>query len=314
MRKVMARLSVSMADCTGVRMSDMAFGDWQRKAASEIRPAFRSLGSATSLLLRLLVPVSKHPLLLAGALAAAFAAFAAALMMPRIPLPTAGALHAPAPAAALPAPAWVGIIKPIEIFSLDAADLSKVTNTYQARRSPGGGRQDTLAYGTLASDEPAIRLTLYRRGEEAYAPGPMFSDTARIAAEAGLSVGKSGLPDLMTTRFGKFQVAAVTLSASAASASPCSGFRLILEAPALTMTGLACGGKAAAMTRERLACLLERLDLTSGGADKKLIEFFAQTELKRNATCAGMRLGPDMVHAAWLDDRAATPRKIVRHR
>ncbi|WP_158809276.1 hypothetical protein [Beijerinckia sp. L45] len=291
----------------------MAFVDWQRKAARQIRPVFRRPAFAAGGPLPALRVVAKHPVLFSCTLAAVLACLVVALVPSAVPeTPKAASLPAPVEPKA---PAWLDVIKPIEIFSLEAANLAKSTKLYKARRSlDGGGRQDTLAFGTLTGDEPALRLTLYRRGSETYVAGPVFAAIARIAADAGLSVTRSGLPDVMATRFGNFQVAAVALSAGATPASPCSGFRLALDAPALTMTGLACGGKAADLTRERLGCMLERLDLVSGGDDRALVEFFASTELKRNAACTGMRLGPDEPHAAWLDDRAATPRKIVRHR
>ena len=49
---------------------------------------------------------------------------------------------------------------------------------------------------------------------------------------------------------------------------------------------------------------MDRLDIASGGEDRALIDFFAAAELKRDAACNGMRMGPDTVHAAWLDERA----------
>lgn len=294
-------------------MSDMAFIDWQRKAAGQNRPVSRLPAFAAATLLPATWLVAKRPIVLVGLLAAGLACVLMAVIQGTSPAtPRVSPAFAPA---APSAPAWLDIIKPIEIFSLEAADLAKSPRIYKARRIlAGGGRQDTLAFGTLAGEEPALRLTLYRQGSETYAPAPAFADIVQLAAGAGLSVVRSGLPDLMTTRFGKFQVTNVTLSGGAASSAACSGFRLVLETPALTMIGLACGGKAAGMPRERLGCVLERLDLTSGADDRPLVEFFAATELQRNGTCAGMRLGPDMLHAAWVDDRTATPRKNLRHR
>lgn len=291
-------------------MSDLALVDWQRKPATQIRPGLPGRAAVDGALDHALRFASRNRTLIWSLAAAALACLILAVLGPVQP-PATRTPHAPAAAA----PAWIDIIKPLELFSLETGDLAKATKLYQARRKlSGGGRQDTIAYGTLGSDEPALRLTVYRRGGEAYVQGPIFADLARLAAEAGLSVARSGLPDLLTTRFGAFEVVAAALSAGTARAAPCEGFRLVLDAPAVTMTGLSCSGKAVALTRERLGCLLERLDLSSGGEDKSLVEFFAATELKRNVACAGMRLAPDMAHAAWLDDRSATPRKNARHR
>ena len=209
--------------------------------------------------------------------------------------------------------AWLEVVKPIEIFSLEANDFSKATRLYRARRhAEGGGRQDTMILGAPGR-EPALRLSLYRRGTEPYSRGPFFADIAHQAADAGLAVIRSGLPDLLPTRFGAFEVADVSLGGGSAPPVPCSGYRLVVDKPALTITGLACVARTA-MSRSALQCVLDRLDLASGGADKALVEFFAASELHRTATCSGTRLAPDQVHAGWLDDRSATPRRNSRRR
>ena len=227
----------------------------------------------------------------------------------------------PVVVAAVPPPTWLEIVKPVQIFSLQAGELASLPLVYSARRrSDGGGREDVLTFGALANDKPALRLRIFRANPSAtpIAP-PLYVALARQAAEADVSVGRSGLPDLMRTRFGSFEIADIALTGSAQIMAPsvgakaaCSGFRLVNDNPALTITGLACGG-AEAWPRKGLSCLLDRLDLASGGDDRQVIDFFASTELKRDAACGGMRLGPDTVHAPWLDDKPATRRKSLRH-
>jgi hypothetical protein len=87
---------------------------------------------------------------------------------------------------------------------------------------------------------------------------------------------------------------------------------MAVDAPALTIGGIACDDAPRGMTGERLACLLDRLDLASGGDDRALVEFFAASELKRDGACARARMRPDTAHAPWLDDRPATPRRNAR--
>ena len=222
--------------------------------------------------------------------------------------------------ATVPPPAWLDIVKPVQVFSLQASELANLPMVYSARRrSTGGGREDVLAFGTLAGDKPALRLRIFRAETGATPAPPLYVAVARQAAEAGLSVGRSGLPDLMNTRFGPFEIADIVLTRGPQAEAPrvgtmatCGGFRLVNERPGLTITGLACGG-ADPWPRKPLACLLDRLDLASGGDDGQLIDFFAATELKRDGACGGMRLGPDTVHAPWLDDKPATPHKTSRH-
>jgi hypothetical protein len=49
------------------------------------------------------------------------------------------------------------------------------------------------------------------------------------------------------------------------------------------------------------------LDLNTAGEDRALAKFFADTELRRNPTCAGTRLTPATPHAAWLDEKEPPP-------
>ena len=288
-------------------MSDMATIGWQRRPAREIgRFAGSSFARAACR------AALRRPLRTTGALTLALLGLVAADFLTVERPPRVAPAPVPAPARPGAAP-WLEVIKPLELYSLDAGDFSKSSRSYRARRhAEGGGRQDTITLGTPGT-EPMLRLSLYRRGAEPYSRAPFFADVARQAAEAGLSVTRSALPDLLPTRFGAFEVAAVNLSAGDAPATPCSGYRLVLDDPALTVSGLACGG-AAATNHDSLRCLLERLDLASGGSDRTLVEFFAASELKRSGTCAGARLAPDRVHAAWLDDRPATPRRNPRRR
>ncbi len=308
-------------------MSDLTFGGWQRRAARAVDPTVGHglVGDIVRSLLR-------RPVRVGGVLAVVLAALVAAdlMMASGSSSPTAQpaeAGHAAAVADSVAASqtsarasgggkapaAWLDVVKPIETFSLESSEFGKAAKLYRARRhAEGGGRQDTIILGTTGS-EPALRLSLYRRGTEPYNRVPFFSDVARQAADAGLAVTRSGLPDLLPTRFGALEVADISLNSSAAIPIPCSGFRLVLDAPALTLVGLACGTRTA-MSRRSLQCVLERLDLASGGTDKTLVEFFAMSELRRTTTCAGTRLAPDQVHAGWLDDRSATPRRNTRRR
>ncbi len=297
-------------------MSDMAFGGWQRRAARDVRPAIGPSAAGAALRLLLRRPMLAAILLLmalAGVIAGdSLLAEDGAGAAPRAATAPPAAAAEPAPVKPAGAP-WLEVIRPIEIFSLEENEFSHAARTYRARRRvEGGGRQDTLALGTPGAG-PAIHLTLYRRGSERYVRLPFFSDIARQAAEAGLSVTRSGLPDLLPTRFGAFEVADVRLGTATEASLPCSGYRLVLDAPALTITGLACGSPTP-IGRPALRCLLERLDVASGGSDRALVDFFAASELKRSSDCAGVRLAPDQVHAAWHDDRSATPRRNQRRR
>ena len=221
---------------------------------------------------------------------------------------------APPAASSPPVPAWIDIPSPIQIFSLEAPELSGTLLVYSARRRDNGhSREDSLAFGTFG-DHLVLRLRILRGDGAAPAKVPLFAAIVRLAAAEGLSVTRSGLPNLMATRFGAFEVADVSLAgADDKPAVPCSGFRLVVEEPAVSMTGIACG-KGAALSRADLACVIDRLDLASDGEDHALAALFAKSELRRDSTCSGTRLAPDQVHAAWLDDKPATPIRKLRPR
>ena len=224
-------------------------------------------------------------------------------------LHTAGTV---APASAPIAAEWIDVPRPIHIFDLEAPLLRGSALVYTARRrTAGDGREDVLAYGIPGRDA-SLRLRLTRRTGGAAPPPPLFAVIASQAADAGLSVGRAGLAYLMPTRFGRFEIADVALTDGSVSRVACRGFRLALEAPAFTMSGLACGAPGQPMTREALACLVDRLDLASGGDDRAMIDFFAASERRRNPDCAGAGLAPDAMHAAWLDDKPVTHLRTSR--
>ena len=109
---------------------------------------------------------------------------------------------APPVEASTPAPTWIDIIKPVRIFSLEAPELTNLPLAYSARRWSVGGREDVLAFGTLGTDQPGLRLRIYRSDADTTMRRPLYAALALQAAEAGLSIGHSGLPDLLATRFG----------------------------------------------------------------------------------------------------------------
>jgi hypothetical protein len=206
----------------------------------------------------------------------------------------------------VPPPQWIDIVRPIEIFSLDAPDFAKDTRVYRARRHrEGGGRQDIFGFGRLRGQDPFLRLMVYRVGSEAAPQMSFYVDLARQAAAAELSIGHSSQPQISATRFGPVEIADLDLAERQGPATPCLGFRsTAIDAP-VKLVGLACGTSDKPLSRPGLVCVIERLDLNSAGEDPGLARFFAESELKRNPACAGIALGPKPVHANWADQADA---------
>jgi hypothetical protein len=206
-----------------------------------------------------------------------------------------------------PAPQWIDVVRPIEIFSLDAPDFAKDTKIYRARRHrDGGGREDMLGFGQLSGKESFLRLMIYRIGTETAPQVSFYVDLARRAAAAELSIGRSVLPQVDTTRFGPVEVADLDLVGRDGTTTPCLGFRGSSEAP-IKMVGFACGTKDKPLSRPGLTCIIERLDLNSAGEDVALARFFSDSEMKRSPACAGTALGPLPARANWLDQADAQP-------
>jgi hypothetical protein len=209
--------------------------------------------------------------------------------------------------ALLPAPAWIQINRPIELYALEAPEITRLSRSYEAHRHlTGGGRQDILTFGAPNPDSAYVRLVVYRLGEEEAANTPFFVELARRAADGGLAITKSQAPAPLTTRFGEAEVADIAMAAAESTAMPCLGFRVEAKGLAWHMTGFACGGRNP-LPRPALQCLFDRLDLLSAGEDTALAKFFADTELRRNAACAGTRMTPALAHAAWLDEKETQP-------
>ena len=148
-----------------------------------------------------------------------------------------------------------------------------------------------------------LRLALVRGATPDARPG-LDEGLSRLATRHGFVPTLGTRRGALTTRFGRFETATLRVPGRSAA---CDGFHLALAAPALAIDGVACG-----TVRGDLACLIDRLDLVSAGEDSALVDLFVAAELRRNPACSGMRLGPDVVHAAWLDDKRVTAAKKMR--
>jgi hypothetical protein len=231
--------------------------------------------------------------------------FAAGLVLAagRDPAPTVSA-----PAPVMPPPTdWTDIDHPLQLFDLSAPHYARVSQSYAARRNRLGGRQDILTFGALDGKSPFFRLTLYRLGGEPVADVPLFVALVRLGAAADLSIVRSDNPAILPSRFGPLETADVDLAAGDAAPVPCLGFRGAGLAGRFRLGGFACGTKTVPVSRPALACLLDRLELDSGGGDPSLVGYFAESELRRDPNCAGSALGPDTIKAGWIDENDAPP-------
>jgi hypothetical protein len=185
-----------------------------------------------------------------------------------------------------PAPVWLDIAKPLQIYGLAAPQLAREKFAYAARRhSTGGGREDLLTFGEFAGKKWFFRLSVYRHGQELAADAPFFVDMARRAAPLGLSLDHATLERAEKSRFGDLETAELTLSENAFSRGNCRGVRLVRPEPGLTLAGLACAPAAEPLSAPDLACLVGRLDLLAAGADRPLRDFFGAAQARATRGC-----------------------------
>jgi hypothetical protein len=211
----------------------------------------------------------------------------------------------------LPGSPWVDIVRPFQIYAL-TSQFGREPTTFEAQRHrDGGGRVDTLTWGSLNSgnSEPApyLRIALHRVGRESTDDSSFFVQMVRQAALFGAAVTRGGVSDALSTRFGTFETADLALETgqalSGTASSSCLGFRFASDTPALRISGFACGTPARPVDRQTLACTLDRLDLVLSGDDQELGRFFAAAETRRDPRCTPSR----NQQANWLDPAASAP-------
>jgi hypothetical protein len=190
--------------------------------------------------------------------------------------------------ATAPPPIWIEIVHPAEIFRLDAPDFAELSRSYKSwQHRTGGGRQDILEFGRADDAVPKFRLVIYRPGNEPVLQQSFFVELARRAAETGRAITRLTQPGAMATKFGDFEVAELGLAHGGGPARECLGFRFAATAPDLRVAGFACGAAPSFMTKARLACLIDRLELAPSPEDEKLIWFFAAHETTGASPCQG---------------------------
>lgn len=214
---------------------------------------------------------------------------------------------APAKAEDEPVAAWLRIEQPLALFRLSWPELDGVPQRYEAARHPaGGGRDDVIAFGEFANPSMQLRLSVYRTGSEAPAPGTFFVDLVRRAGESGLAVMRSAIALPVATKFGPMEAADVLLSGQGQERA-CLAFRLISTAPGLRLSGWLCGTAERPADRAALACLADRLDLVGAREDRELAAYFGKAELQRGRACMASQVQTAGGKSAWLEGGRSLP-------
>lgn len=189
------------------------------------------------------------------------------------PAPSSEPASVPASVLIAPAPAWKPLPASPALFSLDR---SFGAATVDARQHTSGMREDTLTLKRFGEARHA-RVVLVQGAAEK--ERSFFVDIARRAADAGLSVEKSGLSRMITTKFGPAETASVTLAGP--TEQTCQAFRFSEPEAGFAFRGWLCG----APDDAQVACLIDAITL-SGPADPATRAVFGRAERHRIEACA----------------------------
>jgi hypothetical protein len=211
---------------------------------------------------------------------------------------------------------WRSIARPVAMFGLESPELERQPAVYEAQQygQDGTRRRDDLTFGQFADARPHLQLRITVEHDMREGERPFVVALAREAAERGMSVQRSGLAHMISTRFGAVETADARLSDGEAS-RPCIAFRKSPDEMPLGLSGWWCGTQERPADRQQLICLLDRLNLLSAGEDRALRTAFARSELNRQPGCAAPRLAATGRKVSWLDaDGRAPPLKTAVRR
>jgi hypothetical protein len=210
---------------------------------------------------------------------------------------------------------WTRIARPVAMFGLDSPEFERQPAVYEAQQhGQGGTRRDELSFGSFKETRPHLQLRIVVAHEAEATPRPFVVALAREAAERGMSVQRSGLAHMISTRFGAVETADAKLNDGEMS-RPCIAFRKSADEMPLELSGWWCGTQERPADRQQLICLLDRLNLLSAGEDRALRTAFARSELNRQPACALPRLAASGRKVSWLDaDGRAPPLKTAVRR
>jgi hypothetical protein len=208
------------------------------------------------------------------------------------------------PQARVPArPEWQDIRKPVEMIALQSTQMDRIPMTYRARRSLAGDREDALIWSGGGQQTTEAEIAVVRRTSAAQAPS-LYIEISRRQGERGVAITRNGMPGLVTTKFGKLEVADMTFTDGQQQAQACLGFRSVV-ATEIGLAGWFCAPQGASVERPELSCFIDRLSLLKSGEDHKLRQFFTEAEQRRQA-CPTTRVSTGR-KPTWLDSDGKAP-------
>jgi hypothetical protein len=210
-------------------------------------------------------------------------------------------------------PEWIEIARPHAAFSLSIPEAAEASAHYAIRRhATGNGRKDLLSLGQADSFAPYLHVEIYRPGGEI----ENFASPADVISAGAVEFEPSEVSasdEPLATKFGPISI--VTFVAKSGTPRRCIAFVRAYGDPRLQISGWFCQGGDSFISRDTLACALDRLSLLSAGSEPKTGALFAQVELNRSF--CGHRsplMAPTPKHRAlWAAQSAKRPpQKLLR--
>jgi hypothetical protein len=176
---------------------------------------------------------------------------------------------------------WADVSNAKPAFAVQ--DPSLPPARYEAREQPAtGDREDIAVFGSFTAPT-YLSLSLTRGPTQAPSH---FVALARRAARASLALERLAPPQALAAKFAPIELAEAALSQRGSAPRTCLTFRFGDADLGWGVAGWLCDGADGAATRQRLACIIDRLALDDGQTDLSLQAAFAEAQARRSPACA----------------------------
>jgi hypothetical protein len=179
---------------------------------------------------------------------------------------------------------WTSVPRPQPAFVLETSAFQERPVLDVRVHGEGGGREDIFSFASPGQPQGFASVIAYRPGAEAGPAQTFYLAFARRAAEAGLALARSAVPQPLPTKFGFAEAAEVTFADGQAQHS-CMAWRLDADVAELRLSGWTCAGAGQKVDRHAVACLVDRLELAPGTGDRSLKSIFQAAERQRLSGC-----------------------------
>jgi hypothetical protein len=196
--------------------------------------------------------------------------------------------------------AWSDVARPYPAFALVMSEFDGTESHYLIRKHSLGGRKDIISFGDPAGPATHLRLEIYRPGGEQERFGRTAAEIAARVTDWNPEGGMTPA-GMLGTKFGFLPLVDFMIH-PVGGERRCLGFAKAFSEPLVQIAGTYCRRGPEIVDRGLLACALDRLTFTAGGAEPRLAELFAQAEVKRSF-CGhrGLILAATPRRDSWLD-------------